>query len=432
MRRLSCLVALLAGCGPSNPDPGALLDGGRDDRGAPEDLAVPGSAGDGTIPGADGPLADLPPAPDWARWEDLVGPGDRGVPGDLGTPGDLFPPADGAAAADLSPASELAVPLDLAEARELGPPDLVTPDLAPLSDLAAPRDFALPVDFTPPPDFALPADFARPPDLTAPDLAAAASVVFTVLGDIPYAPGEEAILRQQVKAIPPNHAFAFHIGDIKTGAAPCDEIVYQSVSGILAQSVKPLFVMVGDNEWNDCANPAAAWLLWNKYFLHFERRFAPLPFVVENPVARPEEVGFVHLGVLFLNLTLVGGTVHDAAEWKQRHADSLAFTKAQIQKHGPAVRAVVILAQAIPAAVHNDYFNGLVAEATQFRKPMIYLHGDAHVFYCKRPWTAKNLVDVQIDPSGVAPPLAVTVTTDPSDPFLLDRTSQLVHSRDCK
>lgn len=286
-----------------------------------------------------------------------------------------------------------------------------------------------------------PVDLATLPDLTAApppvDLALLAEPLsFAALGDVPYEHAEEDLLRRDVAALDPKLPFALHLGDIKPSAWPCDEAPYRTAAAILGASQVPFFIVVGDNEWSECADPAAGWGLWTKHFLHFERRWQ-LPFAVLNDPQRAESFAFLHRGVLVIGLTLVGGTVHDAAEWRQRHARNLAFVKERLAADGDKVRAVVIAAQAVPVGATLDFFTPLQAEAVRFGKPMIYLHGDAHLYYCARFGTARNLYDIEVDRGGKAPPLVITMTTDPADPFLIDRQAAgapgvLLHARDCK
>jgi hypothetical protein len=84
------------------------------------------------------------------------------------------------------------------------------------------------------------------------------SVTFAVMGDVPYAPKEFELLERQISAIPDEVEFVFHVGDIKSGTVPCTEDIYQRVAKVLSASKKPLFIIPGDNEWNDCKKPDEA------------------------------------------------------------------------------------------------------------------------------------------------------------------------------
>lgn len=275
-------------------------------------------------------------------------------------------------------------------------------------------------------DLAAPADLAPPADVAP----LHQPILFSVLGDIPYDPKDEDLLRDQLRDLDRESVFAAHIGDIKSGEAPCVEPAYKTVAGILRKSPRPMFIVPGDNEWNDCPDPDDAWRLWSLHLLHLERSFT-LPFPVATQETRQENFAFVTHGVLFIGLNLVGGTIHDAAEWTRRHADNLAWTRRHLTERQAHVRAAVLLAQANPTEAHRDYFDGLVESAPAFGKPILYIHGDAHTFYCKRSFANKAIFDIQIDEGAKAPPLKVRITTDPDDPFLLDRTTSVVRARGC-
>ncbi|WP_339730529.1 hypothetical protein [uncultured Gimesia sp.] len=253
-----------------------------------------------------------------------------------------------------------------------------------------------------------------------PDAQTKSEVTFYVMGDVPYKPAEDSHLPQQMTAIPGDAAFVVHLGDIKGGASLCDEAVYNKVFGMLSQSQKPVFIIPGDNEWNDCTDPDQAWKLWEKYFMRFDRRWQHrLP--VFRQLEREENFSFVKGGVLFVGLNIVGGRVHDAAEWKQRHADGLDWVRRNLSRFGADVSSLVVFGHAKPIKVHNDFFDPFNEVATAFQKPILYIHGDGHVWIYDRPFAAKNILRVEVDQGGIAPPLKVTVTGDKTNPFQFDR-----------
>jgi hypothetical protein len=251
-------------------------------------------------------------------------------------------------------------------------------------------------------------------------LPARSLVVFSAMGDVPYTPPEYVLLPQQIADLPNDSRFVVHLGDIKTGKVPCLETIYETVAGILAKSKPPLFIIPGDNEWNDCANPDDGWTLWQKYFRRFDEKWKP-DFAVHRQAERDENFSFVISEVLFIGLNIVGGRVHDADEWKQRHAQNLEWTRQNLERYGSDVRAAVIFGHALPVKVHDDYFNGLSVAAEKFAKPMLYLHGDGHKWIHDYPFSAKNILRIQVDQGGIAPPIKVTVTDDAKNPFVVDR-----------
>ncbi len=248
-------------------------------------------------------------------------------------------------------------------------------------------------------------------------------VTFYAMGDVPYSAAEDVSLPQQIAELPDDGLFLVHVGDIKPGSVPCDEAVYVKVSGMLKKSRTPTFIIPGDNEWNDCFDPRTSWGYWETSFGRFDENWKhELP--VSRQPEREENFALMHDGVLFLGLNLVGGRVHDRAEWKERHAQCLAWTKANLTQHGNAAHAIVIFGHALPRPDHDDYFDGLNPLATELNKPFLYLHGDGHRWVRDTPFRAKNIQRVEVDQGGIAPPLKVTVTDDPEQPFVFDRRKE--------
>lgn len=253
-------------------------------------------------------------------------------------------------------------------------------------------------------------------------------LVFYAMGDVPYAVPEKALLRKQLTEIPQDARFVIHVGDIKRGAAPCDRSVYQEVSSILATSKHRLFIVPGDNEWNDCAEPAEAWRLWKQHFMRFDARWekdvnkdVTASLVVARSKERPENFAFVERQTLVVGLNVVGGRVHDAAEWRQRHSQCLGWLTKQAKQNEGKYKAVVVLAHARPAPTQKDFFDGFSQLAGDWKLPTLYLHGDGHVWTKDRPFESKNILRVQVDQGGKAPPVRVAVFPDREQPFELDR-----------
>lgn len=245
-------------------------------------------------------------------------------------------------------------------------------------------------------------------------------VRFYVMGDVPYAPEENELLQRQISAIPQDAEFVVHVGDIKTGRTPCEAAVYERVAAILAESVAPLFIIPGDNEWNDCRDPDPAWDLWERHFLRFDQRWQH-GFGLQRQPERAENFAFVRGGVLFLGINLVGGRVHDQEEWQLRLAQDLEWTRSNVRESGDLVSSVVLFGHARPESKHDRFFDGLERVAVDLGKQVLYLHGDGHRWIRDRPFGAKNILRVQVDQGGIAPPLQVTVTDDAEQPFVLDR-----------
>ena len=215
-------------------------------------------------------------------------------------------------------------------------------------------------------------------------------------------------------------AFLLHVGDICKGRDALPESYCVRVAQLFRQSKTPVIFVPGDNEWNDLEDPDAGWRLWERYFMPFPKHFADTPRLWRQHV-RPENVAWVTQGVLIMGINLVGGTVHDAAEWRRRHAQNAAWVRDNLTWYGNRVHAAVVFAQAAPREKHEDFFAPFVEVATAFAKPVLYLHGDGHSWEHEPQWRAPNILRVQVDQVAKAPPVLVTVTTDSERPFVFDR-----------
>ena len=250
------------------------------------------------------------------------------------------------------------------------------------------------------------------------------SVVFTVIGDVPYNEEERTGLIEMIEThnTRANSEFVVHVGDIKPSAVPCDESVYEDVSTILKDFEAPTFIVLGDNEYNDCEDPAHGLALWNQYFLHLNENWS-FPYTVAYQEERLENFAWVTKKVLFIGVNIVGSSVHDEEEWEKRLTDDANWVKEQVEAHKNDIEALVVFGHAnmIEAgpAKFSTFTDSFRATATNFNKPILYVQGDGHIWFQNRPYDEKNILRVQVD-SG---PKAVKVTVNPNleQPFIFDR-----------
>jgi hypothetical protein len=246
---------------------------------------------------------------------------------------------------------------------------------------------------------------------------------FAVIGDIPYDEDEFPLLRRQIDELAPPPAFLLHVGDIKRSTVPFRELDYRRVADELNRSKIPVFITPGDNEYNDAADPALAWSYWVKYFGKY-----PEPWKhgldVRRQKERPENVAFVHRDVLFVMVNLVGGRLQSRQEWSDRMDDDAHWIEDAFGREGERVRGAVVVGHAHPVGPRQPFAEVFIPTAARFAKPVLYLHGDGHRWIHNRPFAAApNLLRVQIDQGGIAPPLRVTVAEPGADGdfFTFDR-----------
>ena len=208
---------------------------------------------------------------------------------------------------------------------------------------------------------------------------ASASTSFWVIGDTPYSSAAAAALTDYLHNIPPEVKFIVHVGDIRPGTdKSSDASSYDYASNLLKQSSVPVFVLPGDNEYNDATNPQQAWQQWVSHFTNFEQNWSS-GLTVTHQSIRPENLAFVENGVLYIGINLVGGRVHDAKEWTKRAADDLAWIQENFAAHKGDVTSAVILGQAAPGtAGYSTFQSGFVNAAKSFELPVLYVQGDLH------------------------------------------------------
>ncbi len=262
--------------------------------------------------------------------------------------------------------------------------------------------------------------------------AQAQSLHFAATGCGPYAPDEEPLLEHYVDLVNRDgkSEFLVHLGDVVSGSKrKWPESQYATVAKILKKSKPPVLVVLGDNEWNDLDSPDEGLEFWNRHFRDFDKHFSNSPSL-ERQKNRPENFAFVSKGVLILGLNIVGGKVHDKAEWATRLQHDADWVAEQFALHKSDTRAAVLLAQATPANSHELFFKQLAKSCQEWVKPVLYLHADGHVWQVEKAWRAPNLWRVQTDQVKLNPPVLVTVTEDPSNPFSFDRRLDIGSSRE--
>jgi chitodextrinase len=246
-------------------------------------------------------------------------------------------------------------------------------------------------------------------------------ITFSVIGDIPYSDSLADRFRTYVaehNAFSPAEFFV-HVGDIQTQSSLCPESSYVRVADILGDLAVPAFVLPGDNEWNDCGDPDAAWALWEMHLLGFEQGFCGTPELEAQPV-RPENFAFVRERVLFIGLNLVGGSVHDSVEWELRMQQDADWLEQQLAQTSGQVRSAVVFGHAARDGSRDSFFDRFDAAAAAFTRPILYIHGDGHVWIQDAVWGVPNVSRIQIEQGD--PPLEVTVTLDPQNPFVFRRS----------
>jgi Calcineurin-like phosphoesterase len=296
---------------------------------------------------------------------------------------------------------------------------------------------------TPPP---LPIPTPSPSMMTSSAGTAPAPTTFYALADLPYSPSQAVKLLAQMQSIPDDAEFVIHLGDLRLSdhsTLPCIQSEYDDAAMRLRASPKPVFVLVGDNDWTDCPNRDEGWELWNTTFVGFETKYWPShPFTIVRQTGRAENFSFVHKGSLLIGLNMVGGPVHDRPEWIERLTQQLDWVKVLVRQYrittrkssslsGGVVGRIIIFGHADPASMHNKYFfNGFttfVREELNNTIPITYLNGDKHVWSYDENWyDQSSLLRVMLAGNAKELPTKVTINAngiyqDPTQAFSFDR-----------
>jgi len=252
--------------------------------------------------------------------------------------------------------------------------------------------------------------------------AQSAPVTFSVMSDMPDVPGlvETPLFQQYMmehNRYSPS-AFLVHTGDMLKGA--CTEGKYAEIANLLKTLAVPAYIIPGDNEYTDCANPTQALGFWKKYFLNFEQNFCGAPATLRQS-SDPENFAFVMNGVLFVGISLQGGTPLDSAAWHARQRNDANWVSQQFQAKTAQVRAAVVFGHAGPDSSREMFFSRFRAAAVTFGKSVLYVHGNIHKYLLNKPWPEKNITRLVVPRGSTEPPLEVTVTMSSENTFLVKR-----------
>ena len=304
-------------------------------------------------------------------------------------------------------------------------------------------------------------------------VAASQAFTFALIGDGPY--GASAVERfdRMLDEINADReiAFVLHAGDIKSASESCGDALLRARFEQLQRLRMPLVYTPGDNEWADCHVTAGGRFHPLERLAALRKLFYPNPRTTTGRTTMPvatqaddprhaefvENVRFARNGVVFATLHVIGSSNNlnpwrigsasrrrprpeRSAEFQRREDANLAWIDAAFDEAARSgALAVVLLMQAnprfelSPGASDRAPFEALITRlqhrAASFRRPVLLLHGDFHVYLVDYPLDredlaprAPNLMRVQT----FGAPLVgwVRVQVDPADPKVFSVTAQ--------
>jgi Calcineurin-like phosphoesterase len=237
---------------------------------------------------------------------------------------------------------------------------------------------------------------------------------FVAFGDMPYRDEDIAKVDRLIGAINKlKPAFTLHVGDIKSGAAPCADSDLERAIDQVNTIEGPVVYTIGDNEWTDCHreikgqrfNPRERLAkLRDLAFARPGRTLGKAPMLVESQAKlSPKHAKFVENqrftmnGVVFIVAHVVGSNngfepqdPQAAVEYFERNAATAAWIADGFrQAKETGAKAVVVAFHANVYEGRQSYMprssgfldtvNAVARGARAFGRPVLIVHGDHHV-----------------------------------------------------
>ena len=268
---------------------------------------------------------------------------------------------------------------------------------------------------------------------------------FLAIGDMPYSAEQDVkfrrLLRQSQRE---DFAFLMHVGDIKSGSAPCTDEEFIRIRDLFAAYPKPIVYTLGDNEWTDChttgADPVERLRKLRELFFQDQRtlRLDSLRVVAQSSQpefsAYPENYRFSKAGVSFIVVHVAGSGNNrrlddppSMKEYTARNAATIRFLQESfseaVKRNVPGV-AVVIHANPDFESGRGEGYTDFLAELrnflSEFPRPVVCIHGDSHYYRIDKPFRSLSgdtfLHFTRMEVFGSPNIAGVSVTVDPKDP----------------
>jgi hypothetical protein len=246
--------------------------------------------------------------------------------------------------------------------------------------------------------------------------------VFYVTSDAPYDTSQEEKLTADLAALPSDADFLVHLGNIQDSAITlCPEARYAHVKDLLAKSPVPIFVLPGEEDWNNCPNPDDAWTSWETNFGSFESNFDH-GFTVKRQLRRKENFAFLHMEALFMGFHIVGGRINDQDEWTQRLEDDVTWMESMVTMFSGNFKQIVMLGNARPGPEQRHFFGHLAEFLGPYEMPIIYIHANSGVGGIMEYDLFGDddiIKGLQIEDGGQNPPLRISIYSGDEAPFVV-------------
>ncbi len=240
---------------------------------------------------------------------------------------------------------------------------------------------------------------------------------FMAIGDTSYVSPSQ--LDQLVERI--NHEptrFTIHVGDIKSGSTLCSDDMFERVYGQFMAFDKPLIYTPGDNEWTDCHrknngpyDPIERLQKIRDLFFSSDQSLGRQSLTLEQQSAQaafrnfPENRRWSVDNISFATIHMVGSNNNDqpelpsSSEFKLRNEANIAWMKETFAlARNQNNKAIVFAMQADtfyepskpPESGFSDWLTAFQQEMSSWKKPVLLIQGDSHVFKVDRPLEGKG------------------------------------------
>lgn len=238
------------------------------------------------------------------------------------------------------------------------------------------------------------------PSAEAPAPGGSERFTFAVIGDYPYAPDEVPKFDRLIEAVNAEApALVLHVGDL--GAKVCTDAALNASLAALGRFTMPVVYTPGDNDWTDChesgVDPLQRLSRVRQLSFPSDQSLGRRTLTLTRQSAEYPENSRVSFGdVTFVAVHQVGSgngtgrTPESDAEAAARSGAGQTWVRAGFESAVAAgSKGIVIFFQADPNLdlyrlgvrnAHTDFLRTLEREAVLYRRPVLLVHGDTHVF----------------------------------------------------
>ena len=223
---------------------------------------------------------------------------------------------------------------------------------------------------------------------------------FAVIGDYPYVPEDVPKFDRLIEAVnAEGPALVLHVGDL--GSKVCTDEALNTSLAAMGRFTMPVVYTPGDNEWTDChesgVDPLPRLSRVRQLFFPSDQSLGRRTVAVTRQSAEYPENSRLSFGdVTFVAVHQVGSsngvgrTPESDAEASARSAAGQAWIRAGFESTvSGGSKGIVVFFQADPnfdlyrlgvRNAHTDFLRTLEREAIAYRRPVLLIHGDTHVF----------------------------------------------------